>query len=391
MANLFDYIAWRGDLPFDRFPFNPVDNLVFSQLSYLPMDGLVPGPGEKGCVSVSALAALHAAMRGAGGQADALRDPVAAAAALVLGAIGDAPRYRDCAVFDYANSTDAGEEKQFAAFCAEIGRKRSAKRLLAVYRGTDASLVGWKEDFNMSFINSVPAQRQAVAFLDAAAKRLPWPIIVAGHSKGGNLAIYAAAFCSEATQRRIAAVYSNDAPGFRRETIQSKGYQAVRSRIRAFVPQSSFVGMLLEHGEAPEVVKSSASGFAQHGMCSWEAERDGLADGGELTAQSRMASNIIREWIGKMGEERRHQFADALYKILVSTNASSFIELSSDWPGAAAGIIGGLKNIDAPTKRLMGEILGELFKTARKNIIGQRKKPAEESEPLWDVDLLSEE
>ena len=389
MANLFDYVSWRGDLDFDLIPFNPVDNIVFSQLSYLPMDGIVPEPGGKGIVSVSALAKLHAAKQGTGHPAS--KDITVARAVAVIKAIGTAPRYEDCGLFGYVNHTDTGEEKQFSAFCAVIGSRRSQRKLLAVYRGTDTSIIGWKEDLNMSLVNSTPSQKDAVSYLEKAAGRFPYPIIAAGHSKGGNLAIYAAAFCDRAVQQRITAVYSNDAPGFHQETIQRRGYRDIRGRIQAFVPQSSFVGMLLEQSVSPRVIKSTATGLLQHDLRSWEVTRDDLADGGELTPQSRFIHSIVKEWMVKIGAERRQQFIEALYKILVSTNASSFAAMGSDWLNSAVGIIGGLKNIDGPTKKLMGEIVGELFKTARKNIIGQRKKNSGIKDDTWTTDLFSEE
>jgi len=386
MPNLFDYVAWRGDLSFDLFPFNPVDNIVFSQLSYLPMGGVVPEPGKEEPVSVAAAAKLYAAKRKTGRVAS--KDFMAAKAGSVISAIGTAARYEDCRLFGYVKNTEPGEEKQFSAFCALIGTKPSSRKLVVVYRGTDTSLVGWKEDLNMAFVDSVPSQKQAVSYLEEAAGRFSYPIIVAGHSKGGNLAVYASAFCNGSVQRRISAVYSNDAPGFRGHVIQSDGYKAVCPRINAFVPQSSFFGMLFEHAEPPTVAKSSAIGLSQHDVCSWEVERDGLVPGGELTAQSRLANRIIREWVGKFGEEQRHRFVEAVYKILVSTNADTLIELGADWPNTAAGIISGLKNIDGPTKKLMGEIVGELFRTASKNIMRMRK--SDRSGKLWDTDLFGE-
>lgn len=202
--------------------------------------------------------------------------------------------------------------------------------------------------------------------------------------------MYASAFCNEAIQRRIIAVYSNDAPGFHQEIIQRKGYRAICGRIQAFVPQSSFVGILLEHAVSPKVIKSTAIGLMQHDLRSWEVTRDDLADGGELTPQSRFIHSIITEWIGKIGDERRYQFIEALYKILVSSNATSFAEMGSDWSQSAAGIISGLKNVDGPTKKLMGEIIGELLKTASKNIIGQRKR-SNGKDDSWTTDLFSEE
>jgi len=392
MADILDYVRWRGDLGFDERPFNPVDNVVFSQLSYLPMDGAVPGPGEGGRASVAELAKWRAVEAGAAIDAGrgALKDIMVEAASEVLREIGAAPRYRDCALFDYVSQTDPSEEKQFSAYCAEIGANGASKRLLVVFRGTDTSLVGWKEDLNMGFLNTVPAQKEAAARLEQAALSRPWPIVLAGHSKGGNLAVYAAAFSSGAVRQRIEAVYSNDAPGFRPEVIRSEGYREILPRLRSFVPQSSFVGMLLERGDVPEVVRSSASGLLQHNMMSWEVARDSLAPGGELTALARLASGIVREWIGKIGEERSQMFIEAIYKILAATNASSFLDLSSNWSQAAAGIITGLKNVDGPTKKLMRETLAELFRAARASLTEKLRRKSG-GEGWWDKDLFSEE
>jgi hypothetical protein len=375
MANLFDYISWRGDLDFDQFPFNPVDNIVFSQLSYLPMEGIVPGPQERGSgansgansVTIEELAEKYAVI-----QKDSLPrsiyDITVNDAISVVNAIGSTPRYKNCNVFAYTNNIDLEQEKQFAAFCVIIGRKRLSKKMLIVYRGTDMTLVGWKESFNMSFITSIPSQREAVSYLEKTAGRFRYPLIIAGHSKGGNLAIYASAFCGKIIQNRITAIYSNDAPGFHKEVIESKGYRAICSRIQSFIPQSSLIGMLFEHGETPMVIKSAASGPMQHSLCSWEVTYNNMVNAGELTQQSRFIDNIICEWINKIDEGQRQQFIQAIYTILVSCDAASLADLTDDWKNTAGGIIRALRNMDKPTKKLMGEIIGELFKTARKNI-----------------------
>ena len=193
-------------------------------------------------------------------------------------------------------------------------------------------------------------------------------MILAGHSKGGNLAIYASAFCSKLIRRRITAIYSNDAPGFHKQVIQSKGYQAICSRIRSFIPQSSLIGMLFEHGDTPTVIKSTANGPMQHDLCSWEVTYNNMASAGELTPQSKFINNVICEWINQIDEGQRQQFIQAIYKILVSCDADSVADLTDDWKNTAGGIINALINMDKPTKKLMGKIIGDLFKTARENL-----------------------
>jgi len=354
-------------LGFDQFPFNPVDNIVFSQLSYLPMEGIVPGPNERGWVTIEELAAKYAVIQQ--DNPEGLSNDITVVDAIsVINAIGSAPRYKGCKLFAYTNNIDLDQEKQFAAFCAIIGRKRLTRKMLVVYRGTDMTLIGWKESFNMSFITSIPSQKEAVSYLKKTARRCPYPLIIAGHSKGGNLAVYASAFCGKHVQNRITVVYSNDAPGFHKKVIESEGYQAICPRISSFIPQESLIGMLFEHGETPMVIKSTASGPMQHSLCSWEVTYNNMVDAGELTPQSRFIDNIICEWINQIDESQRQQFIQAIYTILVSCDAASVSDLTDDWKNTASGIIKNLINMDKPTKKLMGKIIGDLFKTARENI-----------------------
>ena len=187
MANLFDYVYWRGDLEFSCSPFNPVDNIIFSQLSYLPMDGIVPGPDDRGSVSIAELAEIYGEKQSMGFVLPT-DDITVSGAISVINAIGTAPRYKNCRLFGYVSSIDKSQEKQFAAYCTIIPRKRYSGDMLAVYRGTDMSLVGWKEDFNMSVKKSIPSQKEAVFYLDKMASRFAGPVMTAGHSKGGNLA-----------------------------------------------------------------------------------------------------------------------------------------------------------------------------------------------------------
>jgi hypothetical protein len=377
MADLFDYILWRGDLKFDRNPFNPVDNIVFSQLSYLPMEGIVPGPQDDGGVTIGELSEKYAIIQ-KDNPSGLSNDITVNGAISVINAIGSAPRYKDCKLFGYTSNIDLDQEKQFAAFCAVIGKKRLSRRMLVVYRGTDMTLIGWKESFNMSFITSIPSQREAVSYLEKMAMRFRYPLIIAGHSKGGNLAIYASAFCSKRTRGRITVIYSNDAPGFHKEVIQSTGYKAICGRIQAFIPQSSLIGMLFEHSETPMVIKSSESGPMQHNLCSWEVTYNNIADAGELTPQSSFINNIICEWIDQIEEGQRQQFIQAIYRILVSCDVESVTDLTDDWKNTAGSIINALINMDKPTKKLMGKIIGDLFKTATESIVKRNDNKKQE-------------
>ena len=235
MANVFEYLHWRGDLPFSAAPFNAADSLILCRLAYLPFDGLVPDAFEPGEV----LAAVAERMPG-GEEAYRLPDDLR-----LLRALAGTRRFGGARLSGFVNRFDPAGEKQFAALTI----RPEADLPYVAFRGTDGTLVGWKEDFNMAASTSVPSQREAAAYLNAAADALAGSLRAGGHSKGGNLAVYAAAFCHAPVQARVAAVYSHDGPGFLPQIVESAAYRRIRGRVHAFVPQSSVVGMLLHHDE----------------------------------------------------------------------------------------------------------------------------------------------
>jgi hypothetical protein len=363
MANIFDYIAWRGDLSFRKSPFNPVDNIILTHVAYFPFDGIVPGPEEKGGVTMAEAAKQAAAIleRDSNAFGDRLifkDDPA------LLAALGASERYGGLELAGFVNQIDLNAEKQFSALTI----LSCDKAALVSYRGTDNTIVGWKEDFNMSFSTPVPAQLEAAAYLEKTAARIRGPLRVGGHSKGGNLAIYAAAFCDTRIRRRIKAVYSNDAPGFSKAVVSSPGYRAISGRIQSFVPQSAVVGMLFEHEEDYTVVKSAQTGLMQHDVYSWQVTRDDVERLDRVTEGSRFMDRTLKEWIGALSREELRQFSDTLYSILISTRADSLPKLSSSWLKNAGLMIQTFKDIDEPTRELIGKTLAALFRAARNNI-----------------------
>jgi hypothetical protein len=234
--------------------------------------------------------------------------------------------------------------------------------------------------------NSIPSQREAASYLDEMAKQFSGPLMIAGHSKGGNLAVYAAAFCRKGTRSRIKAIYSNDGPGFHRDILQSKGYREILDRVYAFIPQSSLVGMLFEHGETPTVIKSAAAGLLQHLPGTWEVTHNDFVRAGELTQQSRLVDNIIRNWIDEIDEGQRQLFIETIYKVLVPADAESVGDLTVDWKNTAVNFISAVKNMDNQTKKVMRKIIGELFKAAGNEIKKQLKKPKTAEIGYWSLE-----
>jgi hypothetical protein len=343
-----------------------VDNIILTHLSYLPFDGIVPSPDEKRTVTIGEAAEKIAVVLE--------RDPKAFGDVLVckedpalLAALGTSERYKHLRLTAYVNHIDMAKEEQFSALTILTDKPKEKSSLIA-YRGTDNTLVGWKEDFNMSFSTAVPAQLEAVSYVEKMAKQLRGNLRLGGHSKGGNLAVYAAAFCKKRVRKRISAIYSNDAPGFSKEVIASAGYQAIKDKIHAFVPQSSIIGMLFEHDDDYTVVKSTQAGIMQHDVYSWEINRNDVIRLDTVTQESHFFDRTLKEWIGGMSKEQRRRFTDALYDILSSTEAKSLPQLTAGWLKNAGLMIQTYKDIDDSSREVISQSLAALFKSAKNNI-----------------------
>ena len=346
-------------MSFQQSPFNPVDALIFSQVSYLPLDNIVSSPVRDSEISISAAANIFAKKlekKALGGYVMFKDDPE------FFKTLGRSNRFCDCILHSYANYIDEEQEKQFAAVCTHTGTATFVS-----YRGTDASLVGWKEDMNMSFNDAVPSQLEAVEYLETAARNTSGPLLIGGHSKGGNLAVYAASSCTKKTRKRIKNIYSFDAPGFHQRLIASSGFSEIRDRINLYIPQSSVIGLLFEHGKDSIIIKSTGSGFLQHDPYSWELAYNDLVRLDALTQGSRFMDKTIREWMAGMDYQRRHEFIEALFTILSATQAKSLVDLGSDWFNSAGRMIQGLGNIDNSTKKIVTKTIAALFGAAKNN------------------------
>lgn len=358
MANLFDYLDWRGDLTLAQDPLNQVDNLILSRISYLPLDGIVPEPGD-GFRSIGDTAKQFFDEQQNNAPGDQRRVLMKNDARL-LSALAESPRFRTMQLSRYVNHIDFQEEKQFSAVSISLG---TGAHYLS-YRGTDDTFIGWKEDFNMGYLETIPSQKEAVAYLETAAAALPGPLFLGGHSKGGNLAVYAAAFCRPETQKRIPAVYNNDGPGFNAQVLETPGYQAVQERIHTFVPQSSVVGMLLDHEENYTVVHSKQVGLLQHDIYSWQLMGKELEQLDTVTDGSRFLDKTLQHWVASMDPAQREQFVDALYDVLSATNATTVTGLAKNM-----GALGqALKDADTPDKQAIIGALRLLFRSARENL-----------------------
>ena len=357
---MFDYITWRGDIDFNTSPFNPVDNIILSQLSYLTLEGIVPAPEDKCGISIDLAVRIYN---------EKLSDPNFVLTSMfkedpdLIRALGSSRRFGNCQLFGYVNRVDVARELQFSALCIYTDDGCS----YVVFRGTDMSIVGWKEDFNMCFKDVIPAQLEAVEYIEKMAPMMQGHLRVGGHSKGGNLAIYAASQCSVKTQKRITEVYSNDAPGFNEKIINSEGFKLIKDRIHSYVPQSSIIGMFLEHDYDSAVIKSCENGLMQHNLYSWEVSHNNLVSAGKLTSSSRFVNDTLREWMKSIDSDQREQFIEALYHIISAADVKSIADIEHSWFSTAGRVLKSINNTDESTRKFVRKTILELFTAAQRN------------------------
>lgn len=352
MSDVFDYLNWRGDLRFDHDAFNEIDNLIFSCMAYIDFEDIVPsGTCSHGITLSQAAQKLKAANRPAVSGFLMPRYPA------LFEQAAQTVRYRDVFLTCYVNEVDETKPNQFSAIVFSI----SSREHYVSFRGTDDNVAGWKEDFLMSFKDVVLAQTQAAAYLKNIMTQLKGRFYVGGHSKGGNLAVFSSAHMSEKNKKKIAAVYNNDGPGFHSSIINSEGYKSIVNRIHTFIPKSSIVGMLLEHGEAYKILASTEKGLLSHNPLTWSVSGRSFIREKELSKSSRQINDALRACLDNMTLQQREQFVEALFDVISASGAHTFSELSTEWLTAIDATIRKLKSMDKETRKILRDTVIGFF------------------------------
>ena len=483
MANILDYIYWRGDLTFEERSFNEVDNLIFSELAYLKMDGILTNIGDirtaeqaqplleepglntetiQAAEAVQAAEMIRAteAIQGtetvkdkvdvqaaeAVQDTEAVRDAEqvqAADAGYELMAVQDmdavqdaerdiltvadivsryeklgyrqselpndpkdaalamakAPRYKDLLVSDYINIIDDEKEIQFAAMTIH-----APEFLYIAFRGTDNTIVGWREDFNFSYQRETPAQGQAVTYMNYILQKYRAGIYLAdryrgpqqsdktvspawmpevyagGHSKGGNLAIYAAAFCDPALQPLLTSVYSFDGPGFNRYVTQTGAYQAILPKVTLTIPESSLIGILMSNADAKKIVKCSAEGSNQHNPYTWLIERDRFEEAKARSESSVFLDGTINKWLDRLDDKTKEGFVNTVFDVIDATGAGTFAGIMEHKWESYNAILNAVRALPTEDQKLVLRAVKELAVISGDALWNEAKKTFEENQ-----------
>lgn len=364
MANIFEYLGYEL-ASFDERPVNAIDAAIFSQACMIDGAGIVPAlPRTPG--ALSRLRALVAPSTLATARFEDLARTERFDTCFLgftpgelqhlLFALIASPRYRDVRLMGYRSVFSEATHTQFSA-TTYLWRDAFA---FVAFRGTDTSLTGWRENFDMAYKPAVRAQRLARSYLEDVAAHLSCPIVVGGHSKGGNLALFAALTAAHRLQARIAHVWALDAPGFKAGLFPEDAYRPLEGRITRIVPEDSIVGMLLEHRGPERAVQNFATGIDAHSAFAWEVAGDDFV-GRERPSDASLALRAVcAEWLGGMDDARIGELVEALFAAIAQSGVKSAAEIFAGGPEVGRAALEAMRTLDADERDLLTRELGNL-------------------------------
>lgn len=341
MATIKEYLTSYQHTFFEK-PWNEVDNLICASFSYLNFTGIVPGIG-KDAITIKEAYQKYESMKLS---ADQMIAKIPSATFRNFSLMAKSKRYCDVKLSSYIRIL--GENIQFGAICLILP---SGEKYVS-FEGTDDSVVGWKEDFALSYEYPVPAQKEAIHYLNKVVSIKDSTVYVGGHSKGGHLAMCASMKCLPWIKLKIKAVYNNDGPGFRLQETKKRDYRQMLKKLHMYVPCESVVGMLLSHPNIYTVVKSKAWGVMQHDATTWLVDYDHFAYG-ERTILSRELETRLSYMIDHMDDAKRKHLTNAIFDLFLKSGIDNIYSLIKMRLPVMINLVKGLKHVNKEEKEFL--------------------------------------
>ena len=371
MPNMVDYLVWRGDLKMEQFPWNEIDGLLMATLSYLDFYGAQHAKGWTLAEAFRLELLLPGTTNSFEGRKSAFEH------------MAQSERFGQCRMHHMISLTDKEREMQFSAMCIDL----PDGTVCVAYRGTDNTIVGWRENFNMAYRTRVPGQEAAGIYLARVAEQTDRPLRLVGHSKGGNLAVYATATAAPEIQDRVESIWSYDSPGMNLDISQSEAYERIKGKIHHYIPQTSIIGLLMEYYTPYTVVHSTATGISQHETMSWQVYGPHFEERASIDNTAEIVRDTFHGWLENSTPEQRSEFVDALFKFVDSTKATKMSDLMNEKLKSIASMFGGRKEIEPETRRaftrLMAQAITLGFGNAVAKVRGRREGDPEDGQ--WDT------
>jgi len=368
LANIVDYLAWRGDISLEVSPWNELDGLLIAVLSYLNFHGVQDHRGW----TLEEAKRIDLLIEDGGASFEGRKK--------VFEAMADSARFSGCRMHHFIARTDEELSMQFSAECLDL----PDGTMCVAFRGTDNTLVGWREDFNMAYQTQVPAQAAAAYYLTKAAKETDGKIRLVGHSKGGNLAVYAASKATKKVQDQIESIWSYDGPGMNMEMARSKGFQRIQPKIHSYIPQTSVIGLLMEYYDPYTVVHSTVKGLEQHDPLTWQVYGRHFEELPSIDRNAKVVCDTLHECLTNSTPEQRAAFVEALFRMADNTNATKMSDILNEKFRSFRKMYGGRKDLDPETRRAFTRLIAQAVSLGFGNVVERvRKKPEQDGPSEW--------
>ena len=358
MPNILDYLDWRGDISFAADPFNEVDGLILAQLSYIIFDNILSDSFDTSMTIKEAYK---------------LYDPKKIDENLVFYSFNEdmklleklsvCERFSDIRLTGYINRTNTKEALQFSAVTCILPNGTN----YVSFRGTDGTIAGWREDFNFSFMTGTPAQICAAEYLDNSFKTSD-RLILGGHSKGANLAIYAAVFCKAELENSIEKVYAFDGPGFREEVTETERYKKMSLKITAIVPRYSIIGQLLDINVDNKIVNSSEHGILQHFAYSWQVKRNRFDYAEQFSKTGTYINKVMDAWFSELDDNTRKVITDSLFDVIEAADIETLKEIQKHKFSSYTAILKAIAKLPKERQKITRHAFFMLFETGRETL-----------------------
>lgn len=351
MSGFMDYLEWRGDLPFSsEVPLNEIDNYMIAKICTPDFTGIIPSGKQtvRLCDAIDRYQTKYGDSEYIGALSSKLTFPV-------IKRMAETKRFSELPLSGYRNKVEKRLTEQFCALTTEL----YDETYYISFRGTDDTLIAWKENIMMSVDSSIHAREDAVEYLRWAATQYKGNFYVGGHSKGGNLAIYAAAMVEPEIQKRIIKVFSNDGPGFLPSFYETEGYKRIEDRILTILPQHSIVGSLLTQNGNIEVVKCDKIGPGSHDGFGWELKGPSYVHVEGMTKDSIVMNTGLMKVLENMDLETKYAVINEIFEVLKATGASTLTDIAEHKLKQAGTIISSLKS-SPETKKFLNEFINAI-------------------------------
>ena len=370
MANIIDYLIWRGDVPMSVDPFNEVDALVLCQFEYIKLDGIVSDSlADKLTISDVHRQYSQVTVEKSEQIISYEQDRE------LLKLMAESRRFGNIYVSGYRNIVNNDENMQFSAVTCFL----DDGSIFVVFRGTDGSLVGWKEDMMISYLNQTSSQEEAFNYISKNFVGLNCPIRIGGHSKGGNLSMFAAMKCPGRIREHIINVYSFDGPGFRDEIVDSAEYENLLPKVKSFIPDGSVVGRLLGSNIEHKLVRNSVSGFMQHLAYNWEVERNHFVLADKPSKSGEILNKTISGWLDNYSDEEREKLVGTIFDVLKGDNVNELKGVKG-----YANIIKSISKLPAEKQSVLAGALKKIAVSGKGAIFSKDSEQPQEKQLNWD-------